>query len=301
MLGQLQQLTGFDETTEITLEVNPGTADASNFRGYREAGINRLSMGFQSLQDEKLQLLGRIHDAAQAMQAFEMARAAGFGNINIDLMFALPGQSVEQALFDLQQATSLQPEHLSWYQLTLEPNTAFYAKPPARMPDDELAWEIQTAGQQWLKQQGYRQYEISAYCRADRQCRHNLNYWRFGDYVGIGAGAHGKLTLADGSVKRRSKKRHPAEYLQGQYLSQEKPLSGKDLTLEFMMNRLRLHEAFTLQNLYEQTGLTAATTGPLAVKLQQAQAKQLLEYNDGSYAVTELGHRFLNDLISIFL
>ncbi len=301
LLAQLQQLTGFDEKIEITLEANPGTADASYFRGYLEAGINRLSMGFQSLQNEKLQQLGRIHDAAQAIKAFEIARAAGFDNINIDLMFALPGQSVEQALSDLHQATKLQPEHLSWYQLTLEPNTAFFANPPAGIPDEDLSWAIQTAGQEWLKKQGYWQYEISAYCRDERQCRHNLNYWRFGDYVGIGAGAHGKLTLADGSVVRRSKRRHPAEYLQGQYLSQENLLSGQDLTLEFMMNRLRLREGFTMQKLYDQTGLSAATTGQLADKLQQAQSKKLLEYNQGSYFVTELGHRFLNDLISIFL
>ena len=298
LLGQIQQLSGFAKDIEITLEANPGTVDADNFAGYRESGINRLSMGFQSFQDDKLRRLGRIHTAEQARDAFRVARLSGFDNINIDLMFALPGQSLQEALTDLQQVTQLQPEHLSWYQLTLEPNTAFFASPPVNMPDDDLAWEIQSDGQKWLQQQDYQQYEISAYCHQGRECQHNLNYWQFGDYVGIGAGAHGKLTLNDKKIVRRSKKRNPADYLRGDYLSQENILKADDLLIEFLMNRLRLKTGFALPELATLTETPAAELSPL---FEQAISQGLLTENREIIRPTELGHRFLNELLSQFL
>jgi len=297
LLPKLEMIASFSDNIEITLEANPGTADAENFKTYRQAGINRLSLGFQSMENEKLKALGRIHDVNQAYQAIDIARAAGFENINIDLMFALPSQTVQQSLDDLKKATDLYPSHLSWYQLTMEPNTAFFANPPKNVPDNDLSWEIQKAGQQWLKETGYSQYEISAYSQQDKECQHNLNYWLFGDYLGIGAGAHGKVTSTKGVV-RRSKKRHPNNYSNGPYLSQEKELSEKDLILEFMMNTLRLNQGFTEKAFNSSTGLDISI---IKSSLKKAQSKQLLVNNKDSYYPTELGHRFLNDLLGMFL
>ena len=194
---------------EITLEANPGTAEAGKFRGFRQAGVNRLSLGLQSFNDAQLQRLGRIHGRAEALRAVELARAAGIDNLNLDLMFGLPGQTAEEGLADIRTAIDLQPEHVSYYQLALEPNTVFHKYPP-RLPEDEAIWSIQQAGQAMLAEQGYRQYEVSAYARPGRRCRHNLNYWHFGDYLGIGAGAHGKITrMHTGEIIRTAKIRHP--------------------------------------------------------------------------------------------
>ena len=218
---------------EITLEANPGAVDAGHFAAYRAAGVNRLSIGVQSFDEAMLERLGRIHSTQEAREALQIARKAGFDNCNLDLMFGLPGQSRAMAMEDLQQAIELQPEHLSWYQLTLEPNTAFYAAPPAGLPDDEHLAEISETGLELLGASGYRQYEVSAHARPGHACRHNLNYWQFGDYIGIGAGAHGKLTLPDGSIVRRRKQRHPQRYMQaaldGDALSSENRLQDDDL------------------------------------------------------------------------
>jgi len=283
---------------EVTLEANPGTADADNFRGYHEAGINRLSMGFQSLDDQQLQKLGRIHSSAQARQAFGIARESGFDNINIDLMFGLPGQTVEQALSDLSGVLELMPEHISWYQLTLEPNTPFYASPPHHMPDAEILDEIQQAGKSLLEQQGFEQYEISAWSREGRQCRHNLNYWLYGDYVGIGAGAHGKLRLADGRFRRNSKKRHPHDYMAGNFLSSEQFLTTNDLVAEYFMNRLRLFSSFTEAEFERKTFLDRSFAKP---GIEAAMSKKLLLKQSGKYQPSETGYRFLNNLTEIFV
>jgi len=299
LLEGLQALATFDKQLEISLEANPGTVEASNFKGYRDAGINRLSMGFQSLQNEKLKALGRIHSAEQAREAFAIARHAGFANINIDLMFGLPGQSVDDALSDLDEVIALAPEHISWYQLTLEPNTEFFANPPTNIPDDDFIWDMQQAGVNLLRQAGFKQYEVSAYSRnLAQRCRHNLNYWLFGDYVGIGAGAHGKITLADGSVVRRTKQRHPQAYLSGVFLSQEKKLEAADLIIEFLMNCLRLEQGFS------QDEFLAATNQPvsaIASALEQALAKNLMELSNDRYRPTLQGQRYLNDLLTIFM
>lgn len=287
-----------DSDAEITLEANPGTLDSSNFADYRDAGINRLSLGVQSFSDDHLGKLGRIHDTSQVFKAFEKARLAGFSNINIDLMFALPGQNQQQACSDLEQACKLQPEHLSWYQLTLEPNTAFYHKPPRALPDQDDADKIFQSGKSVLQQHGYRQYEVSAWSRDGFTCRHNLNYWQFGDYIGIGAGAHGKLTDQYGKIWRRAKSRHPADYLQKRFLSSENRLDENDLVIEFMMNTLRLASGFKTDEFQKRTGL------PLAVveaKLRQAQEMGLLVNEADRCFATDKGSRFLNDLLGLFM
>ncbi len=246
LLSQLRALLPLLPECEITLEANPGTVEQGRFNAFRQAGINRLSIGVQSFNDEALQKLGRIHSGSEAILAAEVAHAAGFDNFNLDLMFGLPGQDSAAAVADLQQALTLSPSHLSWYQLTIEPNTAFAHAPPV-LPEDEALWAIQTAGQSHLASAGYAQYEVSAYARegqhSDPRCRHNLNYWRFGDYLGIGPGAHGKIThCAEGRIERIWKKRHPREWLQATdpaaMIAGQSDISRSDLVLEFMMNAL---------------------------------------------------------------
>ena len=286
---------------EITLEANPGTADQHYFEGYRAAGVNRLSIGVQSFSSDHLQQIGRIHNGEEARQAVEMARQAGFERINLDLMFGLPRQTQPQALEDLQHAIDLGVEHLSWYQLTMEPNTPFGHTPPA-VPDEDQLWEMQQAGQQHLQQAGLVQYEISAYAKAGAQCQHNLNYWRFGDYLGIGAGAHGKITnVAEGTITRTARQRSPERYLQhagsAVAISSREPIVVEDLPLEFMMNRLRLQESFTAQQYQERTGcgwsqVEAAVTVGVERGLLQWQGEQL--------STTRQGKSFLNDLLELF-
>lgn len=290
----------FAADIEITLEANPGTADAGNFRDYRAAGINRLSIGVQSLDPAQLKRLGRIHGPEEAVAAYDAARVAGFDNINLDLMYALPQQTPAEAEADLRQACALQPEHLSYYQLTLEPNTEFAAHPPP-LPDDDAAWTMQLAGQALLAQQGYAQYEVSAYARAGRQCRHNRNYWEFGDYIGIGAGAHGKRSAAGGIV-RRARHKHPRTYLQaaggGAALQEEKTIAAAELPFEYAMNALRLNEGFALPEFERRSGLAAAVLAPV---LERVRRKGLIEEQGARVRASALGRAHLNALLREFL
>ena len=287
---------------EITLEANPGSSEQACFAGYRSAGVNRLSIGIQSFNDARLQALGRIHNAGEALGAAQAARAAGFDNLNLDLMYGLPGQDVEQAMADLATATGLQPAHLSWYQLTLEPNTLFHSQPPP-LPDEEQLWDIQEQGRSLLGAQGYTQYEVSAWAQAGRQCRHNLNYWRFGDYIGNGAGAHGKITDGGrGVIQRRWKKRHPQDYLSGAgregCIEGQRQLDAKAALFEFALNRLRLREGFSLEEFSASSGLDREAIAPL---LAQAAADGLLVVSGERVVHTERGWRFLDNLIERFL
>ena len=284
---------------EITLEANPGTVEVARFVDYRAAGVNRLSIGVQSLDDQRLAALGRIHSAAEALHAYRVARDVGFDNVNLDLMFGLPRQRVADALSDLEQVIALQPEHLSWYQLTLEPNTAFHHKPPP-LPDDDSLADIMELGQQRLEAAGYRRYEVSAYAREGRRCTHNVNYWQFGDYLGIGAGAHGKLTATGMRVWRRAKQRHPAAYLAaqgGRIVSTEAEVTGNELALEFLLNALRLSQGVPRGYFVQRTGLDLADLAPA---LGRAQALGLLDADPTRLCASALGFRFLNDLLGLF-
>lgn len=303
---------------EITLETNPGTAEHGRFEDYRKAGVNRLSFGIQSFDDGCLRRLGRIHDSRQAEAAVKLAQDAGFDNLNLDLMYALPEQTLAMAEHDLARAFALQPAHVSHYQLTLEPNTVFAARPPQGIPDEDAAWDIQEHCQALLADAGYAQYEISAYARPGRQCAHNLNYWRFGDYLGIGAGAHGKLTLpatdvgrgeAGGGgdegrdrVLRRWKLKHPAAYLAqagtDAAIGADTVIPSAQLPFEFMLNALRLREGFALERFEARTGLSRTV---LDAPLGRAIAEGWLIADDGCIVPTESGLRFANDVISLFL
>ena len=292
----------YGPATEITMEANPGAVEHAAFSDYRAAGINRLSLGVQSFSDAKLRLLGRIHDSSVAHKAFAEARAAGFTNINLDLMFALPEQSLVEAIADIDTALTLGAEHLSYYHLTLEPNTVFYNQPPA-LPDSELAWDIQETGAEKLAAAGYRNYEVSAWGQSGRECQHNLNYWGYGDYLGLGAGAHGKLTDTNGRVMRAKRTAHPREYLY-RLQSGVSPVThttvvDQDLVFEFMLNALRLKAGFTLADFECRTGLSASC---LQRGLEEAIQKQLLtELARGCFRPSERGWRFLDDLQGIFL
>jgi putative oxygen-independent coproporphyrinogen III oxidase len=289
----------FAPDIEITLEANPGTVEQQRFHGFRAAGVNRISLGIQSLNAEHLKVLGRIHDCAQAIAAVEQARRAGFDNINLDLMHGLPGQSVENAAADLRQAIALAPEHLSWYQLTIEPNTEFYKRPPTLPPDDTLA-AIQEHGFDVLASAGYRQYEISAFSQPRHMARHNRNYWLFGDYIGIGAGAHGKLTAADGHIVRTRKTRLPKDYLEsgGTCDRCAEPVEAAELPFEFMINALRLVEGFPRELYNERTGQPWST---VAAQVDALRARGLLQASTEHIAPTTLGRRFLNDVLTEFL
>lgn len=288
---------------EITLETNPGTVEHGSFNGYRDAGINRLSFGVQSFDDGCLQRLGRIHDSAEATAAVKLAQDAGFDNINLDLMYALPGQDLAMAEDDLAQAFALAPTHISHYQLTLEPNTVFAARPPAGLPDEDGSWDIQEHCQTMLAGAGFRQYEVSAYAQAGRECAHNLNYWKYGDYLGIGAGAHGKITLGhDQSILRRWKLKHPTAYLAaagtGDGLGGDERIAIERRAFEFMLNALRLVDGFSLDGFEASTGIARADIDP---QLQQAIAKQWLRIDGDRVRPTPLGRRFTNDVIELFL
>lgn len=284
---------------EITLEANPGAADSRRFAGYRELGVNRLSIGVQSFDDGRLAAIGRIHDAGEARAAVAMATEAGFNNVNIDLMYGLPGQGVQDALSDLAHAVSLEPAHISWYQLTIEPNTVFHAKPPS-LPDDEFTWTMQDQGGDYLARHGYRQYEVSAWARPGSECGHNLNYWEFGDYLGLGAGAHGKLS--NGAITRYSRLRLPQSYLRAAgsaaALAAQKTLSEQDCILEFMLNALRLKDGVPLSCFHTRTGLS---TDLLRTQLDAARSDGLLEHDPAWLQTTEKGARYLNDLLQYFM
>ncbi len=336
ILEAADAVSGLFADTEITLEANPGTADSRRFAGYRSLGVNRLSIGAQSFSDVKLAAIGRIHDGNEAQSAVATAAGAGFSNINIDLMYGLPGQTTEDALSDLAVALSLEPAHISWYQLTIEPNTVFHAKPPP-LPDDDLIWQMQSCGAEYLVRQGYRQYEVSAWSRQGNECRHNLNYWEFGDYTGVGAGAHSKITTGTTTpattarssanqeratdflsartttsaattkssqlmVTRQSRLRVPASYIRhagtDSVVSEHKALSKEDCILEFMLNALRLKNGVPQAYFSQRTGLSLAAIGE-----QVAAAKDdgLLEIEPGLIKATAKGARYLNDLLQYFM
>ena len=287
----------WDPALEVTLEANPGTLDHQKFKQYRAIGINRLSLGVQSFQNDKLKKLGRIHDAEQTTAAICSAKEAGFENINLDLMYGLPEQSHEDALYDIERALSFDVPHLSWYQLTLEPNTVFYKKPPV-LPEEDLLWEMEELCKNKISSY-YTQYEVSAYSKKGFACQHNMNYWHFGDYLGIGAGAHGKITR-EGQIFRRQKVRQPKTYLDPaqSFLAKSTHLSKKDRVFEFMLNSLRLWEPVTWQLLFERTGLKIHD---LKMPLQQAETQGLLLVSEDGFETTALGRRHLNTLQALFL
>ncbi len=284
---------------EITLEANPSSAEAEKFIGFREAGVNRLSLGVQSFDDACLGALGRVHNSEQAIAATQFAREAQFSSVNLDLMHGLPGQSPEAAQKDLQTALDINPDHLSWYQLTIEPNTVFYSKPPV-LPAEEYLAEIQSAGEELLAGQGYQRYEVSAYARPKQRCKHNTNYWTFGDYIGIGAGAHGKISFSDGRVQRYGKRRQPEEYLStgnDPFIASRRWLTAEEMPGEFVMNALRLREGFSLQLYRQRTGLDDDELKPL---LQRLCDRGLLQCSAGRVAATDLGYQFLDSVIAEF-
>lgn len=286
---------------EITLEANPGTVEQQKFHEFKAAGINRLSIGIQSFNNDSLQRIGRIHGRRESIQAAEAAHATGFENFNLDLMFGLPDQSQPEAMEDLQTAIDLEPSHISWYQLTIEPNTYFHYRPPI-LPDDDALWDTQQTGQLRLREQGYTQYEVSAYARDGWQCAHNLNYWRFGDYLGIGAGAHGKITSAAGqSITRRRKWKSPGDYLaarhNSKFVSGTQCLSAPDTQFEFLLNALRLTSGFTPQDFETATGLPFAEVQHSLIQ----QAERGLLVMEERIKTTAEGRQFLNELLECFL
>jgi putative oxygen-independent coproporphyrinogen III oxidase len=286
---------------EITLEANPGAVEAGRFADFRSAGVDRLSIGVQSFRDSRLTVLGRAHDGRDALQAVEIAARAGFTNVNLDLMYALPGDDAAGALEDLAIAVDLAPAHLSWYQLTLEPNTAFHRRPPVLPTDDSVA-EIESVGRALLARRGYRRYEISAYAQPGRRCVHNLHYWRFGDYVGIGAGAHGKVTLpADGSVRRRAKTRNPRTYMERAgtlpAVAEERITAREQLVLEFMMNALRLTDGVDVECFENRTGQPRAA---ISEAVTEATRRGWMCEESGTLKPTEKGLEVLNSLLLLF-
>jgi len=299
ILCGVRALTPLEYGAEITLEANPGTVDAGHFRGYREAGINRLSLGIQSFDNRFLKALGRIHDRDQAVRAAELALAT-FDAVNLDVMYALPEQTLQEALIDAQQAISLSPAHLSFYHLTLEPNTPFHRTPPS-LPDDDTSASMQEAIENLLAQHDYEHYETSAFARKGSWCRHNINYWQFGDYLGIGAGAHSKLSFTD-RITRESRPKHPKRYLEqtsiGQAVENTWTIAPEELGFEFMMNALRLTEGFDVEIFELRTGLKLEQ---LRDRLEKAYALGLLERLGNIIRPTLRGQRFLNELLQLFL
>ena len=300
LLQNLKKIFYFEPNIEITLEANPGTVEQHRFKEYRQAGINRLSLGIQSFNENHIKRLGRIHDANQARGAIETARNAGFDNINLDIMNGLPEQTVNEGLQDLEMALSYQPEHLSWYQFTLEPNTFFYKHPP-RLPSEDTCLTIEEKGFDLLVLKGYERYEISAFCQPSKQSQHNLNYWLFGDYFGIGAGAHGKITLpVTAQVIRTQKYRQPHEYLDPKkpFLASHELVKPHDLLFEFMLNTTRLQQPIPFTLFEARTGLFFSSLMP---KLREAEEKGLVRVTKNDWRITELGRRFTNDLQCLFL
>ena len=300
LLAEIQKRIAFEDQIEITLEANPGTAEAERFLGYVQGGVNRISMGIQSFEPEKLLKLGRIHNREEAIQAVEFAKNAaslGLRSFNLDLMHGLPNQSVLQALSDLKQAIALNPPHLSWYQLTIEPNTMFYYRQPT-LPDDDELWDIFEQGHQLLTSAGYEQYETSAYAKKGYQCQHNLNYWRFGDYLAIGCGAHGKITYPTGEIYRFSKTKHPKGYMRGEYRYSQELIALEDRPFEFFMNRFRLLEATPKTDFEQLTGLTLKSIEPI---IAQAIEKNYLTETTQYWQITQHGKLFLNELLEGFL
>lgn len=306
LLARFRALLPLAPHAEITLEANPGSVEQEKFKDFRQLGINRLSLGIQSFNDYSLKRLGRIHNSSEARHAFATARHAGFDNINLDLMYGLPDQTLNMAIDDLDQALDLQPEHLSHYQLTLEPNTLFHNQPPP-LPDDDLLWDMQQVCQQQLATAGFEHYEISAYCRSSKHCLHNLNYWQFGDYIGIGAGAHGKISDAfHQHIRRTTKPRQPQTYIESARntnngntaIGHSRIISRHEVGLEYLMNTLRLQQGFPTIQFQERTGQTLAL---IEKGLQQAEQRGLLQRDIHHIKATELGHRHLNELLTLFM
>lgn len=300
LLKEVEKRIAFEPNIEITLEANPGTAEAARFLGYAEGGVTRISMGIQSFEPEKLLKLGRIHDSQEAIQAVKFAQDSaklGLKSFNIDLMHGLPNQSVQQALADLETGIALNPPHLSWYQLTIEPNTMFYYRKPT-LPDDDALWEIFEQGHQLLTRAGYEQYETSAYAKKGFQCQHNLNYWRFGDYLAIGCGAHGKITFPTGEIYRFSKTKHPKGYMRGEYRYHQEQIEFADRPFEFFMNRFRLLEAVPKSELEAYTGLNETVVRPT---MDWALTQNYITENASHWQITEHGKLFLNELLEAFL
>ncbi len=300
LLVELAKRIEFSKSTEITLEANPGTVEYQRFYGYREAGINRLSLGVQSFSNEKLKILGRIHNGDEAIKAVAAAKKAGFSNINLDLMHGLPQQSSIEGLQDLQIAFSLEPTHISWYQLTIEPNTEFYLRPP-QLPMEETMGELQERGEEIFRQKAYKHYEISAFSKDGYNCMHNRNYWQFGDYIGIGAGAHSKLTdNKKRTIRRAWKQKNPKAYLtqKNQFLAEEKFISVGELPFEFMLNALRLYQKISAELFQQRTGLSFSSIQPI---LHKAQQQGLVTYDDFAMETTEFGKRFYNNLLAMFM
>ena len=282
---------------EITMEANPGTVEADRFSAYQRAGVNRISIGVQSFDAQKLERLGRIHGPEEAKRAAHLATGLNLRSFNLDLMHGLPDQTLEEALDDLRQAIALNPPHLSWYQLTIEPNTMYASRPPT-LPDDDALWDIFEKGDQLLTAAGYQQYETSAYARPGYQCQHNLNYWRFGDYLGIGCGAHGKLTQPDGRILRTVKTKHPRGYMQGRYMDKQHAVETEDLAFEFFMNRFRLLEAAPREEFSLYTGQEESV---IRAQLDEAIGKEYLVETQTHWQITRKGKLFLNSLLELFL
>ncbi|ORM66370.1 YggW family oxidoreductase [Pantoea rodasii] len=282
---------------EITMEANPGTVEADRFSAYQKAGINRISIGVQSFSPQKLERLGRIHGPEEAVRAAHLAAGLGLRSFNLDLMHGLPDQSLEEALDDLRQAIALNPPHLSWYQLTIEPNTLFSSRPPV-LPDDDALWDIYEQGHELLSAAGYQQYETSAYAKPGYRCEHNLNYWRFGDYLGIGCGAHGKLTQPDGRIVRTVKTRHPRGFMQGNYLDKQHDVEIEDKPFEFFMNRFRLLEAAPRADFHRYTGLDEAV---IRTQMDNAIKAGYVVETAELWQITEKGKLFLNSLLELFM
>jgi oxygen-independent coproporphyrinogen-3 oxidase len=303
ILQQANDKLSLAKDCEITMEANPGTIERGNLAAYRRAGVNRLSLGAQSFDAKMLHVLGRIHGPEDIRIACDEASAAGFDSFNIDLMFALPGQDRDQAVADVEKALQLSPQHISYYQLTLEPNTIFHSRPPANMPDDESSWEIQTSCHDVLTQAGYEKYEISAFAKPGFQCRHNLNYWSFGDYLAVGAGAHGKHTDSKGNIWRYQKPANPLAYMEkiesGSAGDELSMLDTGDLGFEFMLNALRLSAGFAESTFTSRTGLSMAD---IHNSLESARTDGMIERaKNGIWQPTATGFRFLNDLQARFL
>lgn len=296
LLNQIDRHWGIPKGCEITLEANPGTTDNANIQGFHQAGVNRLSIGIQSFEPKHLKKLGRIHSENDAYHAVEAAHRAGFKHINIDLMFALPDQTLHEAISDLENGIQCEPDHISWYQLTIEPQTAFYHKPPP-LPDDEVVWLMYEKGQSHLATHGFKPYEVSAYSKGYR-CTHNVNYWRYGDYLGLGAGAHSKITLTDGHIMRFSQSRSPKSYLLAtsfnDHMEHPKP---EQIRMEYMMNHLRLNEPLSLVHFEERTGLSKHT---LDEGIQQATQNAWMNTCDQHIKLTPQGRQYLNDCILLF-
>ena len=300
LLAEIKALIPFKSAIEITLEANPGAIENNKITDFKKAGINRFSFGVQSFQQEKLEKLGRIHNVQDAKNAAMQAKNCNIKTFNLDLMHGLPNQTLNDALFDLQTAIDLKPTHLSWYQLTIEPNTQYFYAPPT-LPEDDLLWDIQEAGQQLLAKNGYLQYEISGYSQASFECQHNLNYWSFGDYIGIGCGAHGKFTLPlENKIVRTTKIKHPKGYLDKQrpFLDEHTSVPHDEIAFEYMLNRLRLFQPIPFTEFEAYTGLSVTS---IDQAIGEAIRKQLLTKNNDSWEVTALGHRYLNELLNLFI